>query len=761
MANLIFETKHYVLTVGEDCIAKSLILKATGEECLMEGEPTALFSLTEDRPYNNEIKLAHPNKKTTFEANRIRREGNRLIVGFELLLFDAVVEVKEAEDYIAFQLKEFLVDYNVFGLDINPLPVAEFRLVQLPIKKRERFGEWLNVMWDDNVAVNVLSTCPFTRIDSQKRKDHRVMYADALRDVRLLDCSAALIVSKPEELLDCIESVEKDYDLPRGVQSRRNRLAINASVYHVTDLNPATVDEHIAYAKQGGFRYMLVYYTSMVKEGWAYSLCGDYDYNENYPNGAEDMKLVLEKVRAAGITPGFHFLQTHIGVESRYVTPKLDHRLNIVRNFTLSRPISAEDDVIYVEQNPVGSSMTMNNRAQVLAFGKEAIHYDGFTTEYPYCFTGCKRGYYGTTPVTHEEGTRGGILDVSEYGGVSIYVDQETSLQDEVAKKIAAIYDLGFEFVYFDGSEGAKPPFEIYVPYAQYRVYRALEKAPLFCEGAAKAHFSWHMLSGGNAFDVFPMPIFKEKIAQYPLEEAPRMANDFTRVNFGWWRYDDDTQPDIYEYGTSKAASWDCPATMQCNVEKFHTNPRTDDVFEVMRRWEDVRVKNWLTQEQKEALRDPDTEYTLLINEEKEYELVPYEKIDDIAGGEYLVEVTYKRRGKSHEMKKRRKLKCEMPDGWNAAGQPYTEYEDRISVFVLERKGKACVVCWDTRGESKIWLPLAKEALCYEAQLGGEVLPIDAMDGGSCIAVAGKRYLSTTLSKEELVAAWKQAKIIE
>ena len=103
MANLIFENKHYVLTVGEDCIVKSLVLKANGEECLAEGENMELFSLTEDRPYNNEIKLAPPNKKTIFEANRIRREGDRLIVGFELICFEANIKVTEVEDYIAFE----------------------------------------------------------------------------------------------------------------------------------------------------------------------------------------------------------------------------------------------------------------------------------------------------------------------------------------------------------------------------------------------------------------------------------------------------------------------------------------------------------------------------------------------------------------------------------------------------------------------------------------------------------------------------------
>lgn len=72
--DIIFENQLCRLTVGADCIVKSLIVKATGEECLRQDEDIALFSVTQERPFNNEIKLAHPNKRTTYEGNALRRE---------------------------------------------------------------------------------------------------------------------------------------------------------------------------------------------------------------------------------------------------------------------------------------------------------------------------------------------------------------------------------------------------------------------------------------------------------------------------------------------------------------------------------------------------------------------------------------------------------------------------------------------------------------------------------------------------------------
>lgn len=710
--SIIIENKELCLTLGEDCIAKSLVCKATGEECLMQGENMALFSLTEDRPYNNEIKLAHPNKRTTFQANRVRREGNKLIVGFELVTFEAVVEVKEADKYISFDLVDFLIKPEDFGgLAMTPPPVAEFRLIQLPIKNREKFGEWLNVSWDDKAAVNVLANTRWPIIDSERRNGYRVMYADARRDVKLKGCSASLIVTPGAQLMDAIEQLEIDYDLPNGVESRRGD-KINASAYWASNVNPTTVDEHIAYAKQGGFRMMLMYYTSFLKETMGYSLCGDYDFNDHFPNGYEDLKAMIKKIKDAGITPGIHFLQTHIGHLSRYVTPVADHRLNLTRHFTLAKELGTDDTTIYVEQNPEGT--TMHPKTRVLQFNGELIHYESYTTEWPYMFTGCERGHWNTNVTPHQLGTIGGILDVSEFGGYSVYADQRTSLQDEVAWKLAKVYDCGFEFIYYDGSEGTAVPFEIHVPNAQYKVWEKIStKKPLYCEGAAKAHFSWHFLAGGNAFDVFPMPIFKKMIAKYPLEEAPRMAEDLTRVNFGWWCYRDDTMPDIYEYGTSKAASWDCPVTLQVNTNLFKTNPRTPDTFEVIKRWEDARAQKWLTQEQKVMLRDPDKEFILLINEKGEFELAEYTRI-------------------------------KLPEAIDAD----------VTAYVFERANGAYVVTWSTKGEADLKLDLAGD-LKYEVQLGGERISFE----NGILPLAGRRYLSGA-SKEELVKAFENATML-
>ena len=387
-----------------------------------------------------------------------------------------------------------------------------------------------------------------------------------------------------------MDQFEADLGLPRGVQSRRSPM-LNRSIYWTSDATPQNIDKHIEIARKAGLKMMLFYYPCFIKSR-GYRLLGDYDLRDEYPGGYDDIRNMLDKVKAAGITPGFHTLQTHIGVESRYVTPSIDPRLNRKRQFTLKEPIPSSGNIteITVEENPVDSPL--HEYTRVIAFGGEGFEYEEYTTEPPYKFTGVRRGAYGTGAVSHPKGEIGGILDISEFGnGTSIYINQDNDLQDEIAEKIALIYDCGFEFLYLDGSEGVNTPFGINVSLAQYRVASKLGKMPIFTEGAAKSHFGWHLQAGANAFDIFPPAIFKEKIIEFPYTEAPRMAKNMTRLDFGWWNITPETTPEMWDFADGKAAEWHCPVTIQFSFKALESNPHADELLAVLKKWEEYREK--------------------------------------------------------------------------------------------------------------------------------------------------------------------------
>ena len=233
------------------------------------------------------------------------------------------------------------------------------------------------------------------------------------------------------------------------------------------------------------------------------------------------------------------------------------------------------------------------------------------------------------------------------------------------------------------------------------------------------------MLSGGNAFDIFEPEILKESTRKFPAEEAPRMRQDFTRINFGWLDYwvpgetTIGTQPDMLEYVTSRAAAWNCPVSIMANLKKFDSHPRTPDNLEVLRRWEDIRAQNWLTEEQKKMLQDLNQEHILILNEEKKYELVPYEQIQDVANG-----------------------------------------SKEIRAFIFERKGERYVVYWHISGSKNIELPLDPKNVTLLEDLGKEI-PIQSLGDKSVTIPAGNRhYLKTShFSKKQLIQAFKDIKI--
>jgi len=722
--DVIIENNDMKLVISGDGIAKSLIYKPGNIECLIQGKKVPVSTITEPRPYQNEVKLAYPNKKTTFKSNRVRKDGDKLIIGYELIPWEATLSIKSTADYIAFTLEAFNLTED-YGITMTEPPISEMWFLRLPVRNLGHWGDWLNVIWNEKVAVNVLAAEPCANADSEEGEEYRILQAGVDEKVKMTGVTAALITCAKDQLLDKIAIVEKDYNLPDGVASRRHEL-YNASYYWTANVTPANVDEHIKYAKMGGFRLMNIYYPAFL-ESRGYRLIGNYDvFRPEYPNGKADLTAMLKKIKDAGITPGCHFLHCHIGRDSRYVTPVPDHRLNLLRIFTLAEPLSKTDTTIFVEQNPQTSTMAGNRK--VLKLGTELISYRGYTTEPPYMFYGCKRGIDETTINAQPVGYMFGLLDVSEFGATSVYIDQYSDLQDEVADYIADLWDAGFEFIYFDGSEGVNPPFWFHVANAQWRVFSKLKPQPLFAEGAAKTHFSWHMLTGGNAFDVFRPEKLKEETVKHPFREAPRMQDNFTRLNFGWlgyWIPGDQTigtQPDQLEFVTSKAAAWDCPVSIHANPAALAKHPRTADNFEVFRRWEEVRAKHWLTDQQKQMLRDPHQEFTLLLNEKNEFELVPCDQIINVANN-----------------------------------------SRDVIAFTFQRNKDLYAVYWHISGDKKIDLPVNSAKITLMENIGEEQQIQSGQNGAHTILPLGKkRYIKTSqLTKEQLISAFNNAGVLD
>ena len=736
LADITLENEDCRLVIGDDASAKSLVVKATGEECIDASLKLPMLTVTQDRPFDNELKLIHPNKRIVYPAVSVRRDGSDsglLVFGFGHGLYEAAVRVSAAPRYILFRLENFLTErkgsYEYLRMDIPQ--ASSCRFLQLPVRGRRNFGNWLNACWDEKAAVCVAGASPHPDIDHENRGATKVLYAEALTGIRLRGAEAAVIAAVGREaFLDAMDTFEIDLKLPRGVKSRRSE-TVKEPIFHLSwSFKPTDADEAIRLAKMGGFRLVTFSYHNLFKEKGSWGLCGDYDWRDDLPNGEADVRAMLDKFHKAGLLCGFHTLHSHIGLYSRYVTPVADPRLNKTRRFTLAAPLPADTNVTEVAVMEPTVDVPEFAACRILQFGGELISYESCSSEPPYRFFGVKRGAHATKVVAHGRGEVGGILDISEFGTpASCYIDQNTDLQDEVAAKIARAYNCGFDYVYLDGSEGVNRPFGFHVANAQLRYWRLLKPEPIFGEAAAKTHFGWHMLAGANAFDCFPPEVFKENLRAYPFAQAPITQQDMTRVDFGWWDFSVPrkssatrsgslgTQADLWEYGVSVATAWDCAASILMSLENLNRHPRTADILGVMKRWADVRRRGLFREEWRERIKDHSKEHHLLVNEKGDYELVRYEQI--LGGDE---------------------------------ARP-------VRAFLFEKDGTNRVVYWNCTGDGRLWLPVASRDISLFDEFAGNPVEVSSQDGGMIVPAGSRMYMKTHLSRKEIEKAFNASRL--
>lgn len=704
---IVIENAGSRLLISSSGKALSLIDKVSGQECLKPDFEGGIFSLTQYTAYSNELQLMLPAGKRTFDVRSVIRRGDTLEVRFNLVNIVAFISLHIRDTYLAFTLERIGYDPVEFG-DQRPTAVDEFCLLRLPVKDRAHFGEWLNVGWDSSVAVNLLAADPYLKINSGKFPGYQLMQATAVASVRLKKVTAALITCPPQSLLNNIEQLEQDFGLPPGVASRRCP-AYGYSYLEPKKLTPDNVSTYIRFARQAGIRAIQVLWSDFALSA------GHFPYRSEYPNGINDLKAIVDSIRAAGMLAGLHIHYNKASISDAYISPHPDYRLNLREYFTLSDSLNCNDTLIRVEEDP--SRCTLDEGRRILKIGNELISYENFSTQYPFAFKGCRRGLWGSGAQPYPRGMKLGLLDVDTWN-IFVRFDQRSSIQQEVAERIGRIYrEAGFSFLYFDGAEDVPAPYWYNTGMAQLKLFKALNSPMLFAEGALKSHYSWHLLSRGNAFDLFDPSVFKKAVDHYPLQEATMLENDFSAVNFGWMDYSlpssksGGLQPDMIEYVCSKAAAFNCPVSLLASLSQLQEHPRTADNLEVLRRWETARLSGFFTNAQRQAMRKPGYEVTLL----------------------------HDRKGAMH-------LQAVKPVSTKDSTLP-------LKIFLFEQDGKTLVQYWHLKGSEQFFLRLPAGSVKLYHELDEPAIPVVSFNDGIVLPAAERRILVCSLPPEQVLKA--------
>lgn len=636
-ADVVIENPVCRLVISAEGHATSLVEKSTGEELLVKGARTPFATLLQNRAYDNEYKLMMPAKPWTHRANRITRTGDELRIEFEDEFDVAVLKIREESDFIGFELSRIDYRFEDFG-DKRKTEIDGLQFLRLPLRRRACLGRGLNVTHDDRVAAAVMAARCETRVDAEAREDGGLLFwAGTEKKPGILNFNAILAVTAKPRFLDAVDHMERVYDLPRGVESRRRADAAEAC-YYVTRAAGIDLDREIARAKQGGFRLMMFDLQPMV------TTCGSYEPHPKLAGGRDFFRTAAAKCRAAGIELALHNYSSKADVNDPLVRAA-DPRFATVTTLVLAEPIGPETTELKVEGNRNLLRHELNRT--LLKLGDELVMFgeaDEGDAQNVFTLKSCRRGVYGTRVSAHARGAEARHLDVDDWPKW-IRFDPDTSIQAEAAARIAAYWkDLGCVGYYYDGAEDVPDPYWYYVPKAQLEVHRRLDPVPRWSQSALKSHFGWHLNSHGNAFDIFPPERLRQSMKKYVLRCAAQDAEDFTRVDLGWLRLKppaktrpqrravkDATQfhridvdlgigmqPDHIEYVFAKALAWDCPVTIQFAERDVAAHPLLDELLAIMRRWQAVRRAGRVSADLKAAMRDPAREF-ILLNDDPEH----------------------------------------------------------------------------------------------------------------------------------------------
>jgi len=734
---VVLQTQDLRLEIGADGLVKSLTAQPSGIEYVWTAAPMPMASVYKE----GQMAVGSQEAYGEFEgpeyrggqclpASAVSLAGDKLTIRFAGANVTAVYQVTTAPHYLAFKLLSLAADSIIDRID----------LLQLRVKRLPFLGPWIDVAYDDRFGICLCAGNIRTNAGMSQHPEYVEMRVLATRNVALEGATAVLFgCSNPKErFLEAMEVVERDFQMPAGAKNRR--LPAQDYSYLWCYPTPDNVDQYIALAKRAGFRMILFSYTSVTQGA------GHFLFNQQFPNGIDDLKKVTDRIRSAGLAVGIHIHYSKADRTDSYVTPVPDGRLHKVRTFLLSAAVDEKADTLTVYENPAGCTRDKDRR--ILQIGKELIAYRDYTTQPPYQFTGCERGHLKTTAAAHSAGEPTGLLDVDDWVRF-IRFDQNTDIQDEAARRLAEIINATgpYDMLYFDGAEDVHDPFWYHVANAQHRVYRLLKPAPPICETAMSGHFSWHIMSRGCAYDVVNEHV-KSFCREISCRTAPIRARDFTRIEFGWIaRLHPDMGPDVFEYVLSRGAAWDCPFSVRVTLADAAAHPRADDCFDTIKIWEDARVAGKLTEAQRTMLKtlDPkqyeyvkvwnavflprwidawskgtfnDQEHHLFLNERGEYELVPIREVPAVAGG-------------------------------------------RVKAFLFQRASQpndTYVVLWANRGELSLTLPVPPERLTVMRPFGTQVT-FEKSQSGVAVPVGSRRYLRLAgMGAEQAIRMLKGAK---
>jgi hypothetical protein len=444
--------------------------------------------------------------------------------------------------------------------------------------------------------------------------------APAFADGGLAGSKIALFMCPNAETLDRIGEIEIAEGLPHpvinGVWVKKTPI-INAS-YLIMDFTERNIDTCLDYTQKMGFQYLY--------HGHPFQTWGHFPLiKDQFPNGYAGMRQCAEKAAQRNLFLGTHMLSNFITTDDPYVTPVPDPRLAVVGSAVLAAPIGSTDPTIRIEGNPAFFQTATNNNLKSIRIGTEIIRYESVSQTAPWILNNCQRGQFGTRATAHQQGAS--VEKLSDHG-YNVFLGN-AALSREIAENMADFMNATqVRMLDFDGLEGNHTTGmgnygEVLFADAWYRRLAPSIKNHYLLGASRSGHFFWHYYSRMNWGEPWYAG-FRESQTEYRLRNQAYYKRNLMPGMLGWFKYTASTTVEDIQWLMARSAAYNAGFAFVANMAALQENGHTERILDIIRTWENARLKGLFTPEIQGRMLELSTEFSLQQNSPDTYLLTEF-----------------------------------------------------------------------------------------------------------------------------------------
>ncbi|MEI6580273.1 MAG: hypothetical protein WCN92_12550, partial [Eubacteriales bacterium] len=389
--------------------------------------------------------------------------------------------------------------------------------------------------------------------------------------------------------------------------------------YLISGFYKDDIDFVIEKSKIAGFKYI---YHDGPFQSW-----GHFTWNEDgFPGGDAQIKEIVEKCKEHGILMGVHTLTNFMNTNDAYVTPvPSEHLLKQGQLYLIDDIDETQTDILIKKSHYFDTPLTLN----AMQCENELISFGSFEEKDGcYLLKNCRRGEFETAKSAHEK--EAPLYKLWDYPYNTLFPDLE--LQDEFSDRIVELFNkTGLSQISFDGLEGCD-----YTGHDEYAHTRFSVRCfngwdhTVINDASGLHHFTWHMNTRMNWGEPWGEAMRTGQVEYRIKNQHFFRRNLFPRM-LGWFlirlaekKFECSTLEDL-EWALSESAGFDAGYGMTIGVPTLHLHGQIDKLLSAIKNWDTLRLADAFTNEQKEKLKIPETEWHLEKEDENSYLLYPME----------------------------------------------------------------------------------------------------------------------------------------